>query len=108
MSALRKKVAAIAVFVLCISIALAGCGNPNTASTAESTNSASQSSGAAENAGEDAPSKLDPYKITLVYPGDAPKDLLEVQTAMSDYLKGKINATIELKPIDWEIGRAHV
>ncbi|UKS29319.1 ABC transporter substrate-binding protein [Paenibacillus sp. HWE-109] len=44
---------------------------------------------------------LAPYKITLVYPASAPKDLALVQAEMSKYLTEKINATIELKPIEW-------
>ncbi|MFF3922258.1 extracellular solute-binding protein [Paenibacillus lactis] len=44
---------------------------------------------------------LSPYKITLVYPATAPKDLQLVQDEMSKYLTEKINATIELKPIEW-------
>ncbi|WP_256760736.1 ABC transporter substrate-binding protein [Cohnella sp. WQ 127256] len=101
MSAAKKRIVSIMAFALSTSIVVAGCGNNNAASTAESSAKASQPATTVESAGKDEPSKLDPYKITLVYPGDAPKDLLEVQTAMSEYLTEKINATIELKPIDW-------
>ncbi|QJD87458.1 ABC transporter substrate-binding protein [Cohnella herbarum] len=104
MSVLRQKMFMIAVFVLSFSLVIAGCGNNKPASTAESASSnasPSQPSETTANGGEGKAPELEPYKITLVYPGDTPKDLLEVQSALSEYLKSKINATIELKPIDW-------
>lgn len=99
---LRKKVFKLAVIVCSIGLILAGCGNnksePSSSNGGESpspTNSASNGL-KGEGSGE-----LKPYKITLVYPGDAPKDLQLVEDAMSEYLTEKINATIKLKPIDW-------
>ncbi|WP_088547565.1 ABC transporter substrate-binding protein [Paenibacillus aquistagni] len=78
----------LAVF-MCSALLLSACG-----SGGSSSNQASDSS-------TDTEKKLDPYKITLVYPGTAPKDLELVQNEMSKYLTEKINATIELKPIEW-------
>jgi len=44
---------------------------------------------------------LPEYKLTLYYPGSPAKDEAKVEAKMNDYLKSKINATIDLKPIDW-------
>ncbi|REE70511.1 putative aldouronate transport system substrate-binding protein [Paenibacillus taihuensis] len=46
-------------------------------------------------------SPLAPYKLTLYYPGSPAKDEAKVEAKMNDYLKSKINATIDLIPIDW-------
>lgn len=85
-----------------ITLILAGCskgtqetsskpttGTANTATTAPAANSDTKKT------------DLKPYKLVLIYPGAASKDLTAVQDAMSKYLIDKINATIELKPVDW-------
>ncbi|MEF7438093.1 ABC transporter substrate-binding protein [Paenibacillus lautus] len=61
------------------------------------------SKGVTENASDTGgkQAQTEPYKITLVYPATAPKDLQLVQAEISKYLTEKINATIELKPIEW-------
>ncbi|MFB9329205.1 ABC transporter substrate-binding protein [Paenibacillus aurantiacus] len=76
---------------------LSACGGNNNAPGGEQGSNKNQT--ADNGAKEDG--KLDPYKITLVYPASAPKDLELVQAEMSKYLTEKINATIELKPIEW-------
>ncbi|WP_152395314.1 ABC transporter substrate-binding protein [Paenibacillus guangzhouensis] len=84
-----KKSFKIAMLVMLASmVALAGCG-------AKGSDEKAASGGTTEDG------KLKPYKITLVYPGTAQKDLAVVQEEMSKYLTEKINATIELKPIEW-------
>ncbi|WP_168121124.1 ABC transporter substrate-binding protein [Paenibacillus sp. HB172176] len=46
-------------------------------------------------------SKLKPHVITLVYPGTPQKDEAVVEEALNKLLMEKINATIDLMPIDW-------
>ncbi|SFS51342.1 ABC transporter substrate-binding protein [Paenibacillus sp. BC26] len=46
-------------------------------------------------------STLAPYKLTLYYPGSPAKDEAQIEAKMSRYLTDKINATIDLIPIDW-------
>lgn len=48
-----------------------------------------------------AASDLQPYKISLVYPGTPQKDEKKVEDALNKLLTEKINATIDLMPIDW-------
>ncbi|MFC5402845.1 ABC transporter substrate-binding protein [Cohnella soli] len=89
--------------LLAFGVVASGCGNNNSSSGSSSSPSSTpaDTSSSTASASASAPAKLEPYEITLVYPGDKPKDLAEVQEAMSKYLTDKINATIVLKPIDW-------
>ncbi|KKC49246.1 MULTISPECIES: ABC transporter substrate-binding protein [unclassified Paenibacillus] len=95
---MKKSIYTLSMLALGGMLALAGCGNGNNGGKADNSASGTANAGA-EGAG--AAGGLKPYKITLVYPGSAPKDLQMVQDAMSKYLTEKINATIELKPIEW-------
>ncbi|MCD1260335.1 ABC transporter substrate-binding protein [Paenibacillus athensensis] len=54
--------------------------------------------------GSPAASTLPPAHLVMVFPaGAVPRDLGLVQDEMNKYLQTKINATIELKLIDWEV-----
>ncbi|MGO4108652.1 ABC transporter substrate-binding protein [Paenibacillus sp. YAF4_2] len=46
-------------------------------------------------------STLAPYKLTMYYPGSPAKDEAKIEAQMNSYLKTKINASIDLIPIDW-------
>ncbi|WP_337102723.1 ABC transporter substrate-binding protein [Paenibacillus sp. YIM B09110] len=46
-------------------------------------------------------SELKPYQISLVYPGTPQADEKKVEEALNKLLTEKINATIDLRPIDW-------
>ncbi|WP_235440008.1 ABC transporter substrate-binding protein [Paenibacillus sp. DMB20] len=88
---MKRSYQALLIIMLCGMLALTGCGkgDPGKATGTASGTTGKESGG------------LSPYKITLVYPATAPKDLQLVQDEMSKYLTEKINATIELKPIEW-------
>ncbi len=101
MSDFGKKIFGTMLVILSMSMAVMGCGSNNSAPNQEGNGQSSPAPTMEEGKEKDNSGKLDPYKITLVYPGDTPDDLLEVQDAISEYLTEKINATIELKPIDW-------
>ncbi|OBR63724.1 ABC transporter substrate-binding protein [Paenibacillus oryzae] len=45
--------------------------------------------------------ELKPHKLTLVYPGSPQNDEAVVEEALNKLLTEKINATIDLMPIDW-------
>ncbi|BBH18789.1 ABC transporter substrate-binding protein [Paenibacillus baekrokdamisoli] len=96
----KKSLNTALALVLCGGLALTGCGSKNNTSGG---NAAGKGNAVTNNSGTsaDSGSKLKPYKIKLVYPGTAPKDLALVQDEMNKYLTEKINATIELKPIEW-------
>lgn len=88
--------------VILLAAVLSGCGG-----AADNNKQANNNSGKSVNTSENTSSKdekepeLDPYNLVMYYPGSTSKDLELVQDELSTYLTEKINATIELKPIDW-------
>ncbi|MEK0312532.1 ABC transporter substrate-binding protein [Cohnella sp. 56] len=79
---MKRKPAFILAMTFGLAFALAGC-NPWSGSTAHR------------------PAEQSKYKLIMYYPGTTPKDLALVQDAINKRLTEKINAAIELKPIDW-------
>ncbi|OPA81198.1 ABC transporter substrate-binding protein [Paenibacillus selenitireducens] len=94
---MKKSFQMVLMMVLCSMIVLAGCGSKGATNEGDANKDAAPTT----TTGSGSDNSLAPYKITLVYPATAPKDLQLVQDEMSKYLTEKINATIELKPIDW-------
>ncbi|MBJ9987157.1 MULTISPECIES: ABC transporter substrate-binding protein [Paenibacillus] len=92
---MKKAYHLVLIMMLCGMLALTGCGKGGAGDSGEAAGTAAGGSGSDNGTG------LKPYKITLVYPASAPKDLQLVQDEMSKYLTEKINATIELRPIEW-------
>ncbi|QHT59370.1 ABC transporter substrate-binding protein [Paenibacillus lycopersici] len=99
---MKKQIGAMLALSMVSAFALAGCGTSNEQNAA---NAAGEAAGNAKTAGNaNAASEkpaLKPYKLVMYYPGSTPGDLALVQDEISKYLTEKINATIELKPIDW-------
>ena len=93
--------------VLAFSSVLAACSgkeesapSPSAAATAAAAASKAPEASKAPDAGKAA--ELKPYKLRIMFPsGGVPKDLPAVQEEMNKYLTQKINATIEIMPIDW-------
>ena len=85
------------LMVLMISLIASGCGNSN----APDVSGNNKGEAANANNGEAAEKKLDPYKIVLVLPGSQPKDEQLVLDKVNAILKEKINATLEIRSIDW-------
>ncbi|MGG1637573.1 ABC transporter substrate-binding protein [Paenibacillus sp. FSL K6-3182] len=94
---MKKKLQIGLTLIIIVMLVLSGCAQNKTGGSntpkEDTNNTPSNETGNA--------ASLKPYKITLIYPGAVPKDLKLVQDEMSKYLTEKINATIELKPIDW-------
>nr|WP_254450178.1 extracellular solute-binding protein [Cohnella herbarum] len=96
---MKKRIMKGLTLLMAASLVLSACGqNDNGGSKDASKETPSASGSSSANPSE---TKLEPYKITLAYPGTAPRDLALVQEEMSKYLTEKINATVELQPIDW-------
>jgi len=94
--------------MLIIAVAVSACGSNNGNgnkegnSSAKATNNGSaQATKAPDNNNVDSGSDLKPHTITLVYPGSPQKDEVVVEEALNKLLTEKINATIDLMPIDW-------
>jgi putative aldouronate transport system substrate-binding protein len=99
----KRKLVSIASSVLVLSLALTACSSG--AKPAAETSTSSPTTGAAPTTEAKATSSandLKPYKLVMIFPsGVVPKDLPAVQDEINKYLTGKINATIEIRPIDW-------
>jgi putative aldouronate transport system substrate-binding protein len=99
---LKKQLGTIAAVFLVSMFTLAGCGNTTDQKAGNSpVANASNSQTANAPSSDSKSSNLKPYKLVMYYPGSTPQDLGLVQDEISKYLTEKINATIELKPIDW-------
>lgn len=103
----KKSALLLMVLALTSSMALAACGSKDddketkteTTPAATTTDDSTKTDDTKEEA---APaSDLKPYKLVMVYPGGAQPDEAKVEEAMNKYLTEKINATIDLQPIDW-------
>jgi len=90
MSRTTKRIAASTI----IGFLLVACAAP-------AQPSAPQATQAPAAAVEAQPTELPPVTITYTYPGNVFKDVGLVAEALSAIAKQKINATIELRPIDW-------
>lgn len=92
----KRYLSLLMVAVVSISMVFSGCGKgaiEPVNSTASSTDSGT---------GTSASSSLQPVKLTMVFPaGSTPKNLPQVQEEMSKLTTEKINATVELVPLDW-------
>ncbi len=80
----RKILALILAMSLVLSLSLTGCQSVSNSSNSSKNSNSSETK-----------------KLVVLFPGSTPKDLTEVNTALSNYVKDKINATVELRPIDW-------
>ncbi len=109
MSRVKKRLYPAFVLLLTLGLLLAGCGNngnngnKENASPEPSASSASPSPSAsvAESASTNEVPKLDEVTLTLYYPGSPQKDEAAVEEEINAYLKDKINAKLDLNPIDW-------
>ncbi|MGO4274477.1 sugar ABC transporter substrate-binding protein, partial [Paenibacillus sp. TAF58] len=98
----RKNLMAVAVLTLVMSMGLAACSGAATNSGAsDKAAPAADTSAKNDNTANAGAANLKPYTLTLYYPGTPQPDQKLVEEKMSEYLKGKINASIQIKPIDW-------
>jgi len=98
---MKKKLIAGGSLVLATALTLGACGQSNNGGSQPSKEAGASGSPSASAPASASAAGLEPYKLTLVYPGSAQRDMAAVQEEMSKYLTEKINATVELKPIDW-------
>jgi len=90
----KRSMAAAVSTVFALSAILAGCGSGNEQNAGSTTNTAISDKAGADNT-------LKPVNLTLYYPGSPQEDLPLVNEEINKYLTQKINATVELKPIEW-------
>ena len=100
----KKSLMLLLVLMLAVSVVLAGCGGNNEPAPSNNggTNTPAPSTGGNNDGGSsDGGSDLAPYKLVMAFPGGPQADEAAVEAAINEYLTGKINATIDLQPIDW-------
>ena len=105
MKQMKKSLLLLVVLLLSVSLVLSACGNNNAAN--EPANKPANDAAApandapAEDAAAPEAPKLDPYKLVVVFPSAPQADEAAVEAELNKYLTEKINATIDLRPIDW-------
>jgi len=98
----RKSALLLMSALLAASLALAGCaGGGSGGGTAPSGSSGgegqtSSSGGSSGGGGQEAP-----YELVVVYPSAPQADEKMVEARLNELLVEKINATVDLRPIDW-------
>ncbi|WP_435171274.1 ABC transporter substrate-binding protein [Paenibacillus glycanilyticus] len=100
---MKKLSFALLSVTVCMSLALAACGN-NEANKTEEGNKPTDTSSpatATNSGGDEQASQLKPYKLTMFYPGTPQPDEAKVEEKMNEILTKKINATIDIQTIDW-------
>ncbi|WP_058301824.1 ABC transporter substrate-binding protein [Gorillibacterium timonense] len=81
---------------------VAGCGGKSASKASEQPSASSGATAAATGATGVDVSKLKPYEIKWVMVGSGqPRDTARIEKLANDYLKDKINATIDLMVLDW-------
>jgi len=105
----KKRASLITTLMLASVLAVTACGNNNGSSNNEATPTPAKQGTSNSNSTNDktdtgnagSDSDLAPYKLTIVYPGSPQKDEAVIEEALNALLTEKINATIDLTPIDW-------
>lgn len=100
MKHVKQKTSMLLLLMMAIVLVVSACsgGNSNKATDPPKENAATN----APKESEKSPSSdLKPYEISLVYPGTPQADEKKIEAALNKILTEKINATIDLRPIDW-------
>ncbi|WP_127533377.1 ABC transporter substrate-binding protein [Paenibacillus kobensis] len=106
----KKSALVLLMLALALTLALSACGKSDDKEETkkEETTTASTDETKAEDTtktepapAENAAANLKEYKLVFTYPGTPQKDEAVIEEAANKILKEKINATIDLQPIDW-------
>src|SRR5690606_13548135 len=107
MKTTKKGMLMLLALIFTMSFVLAACGG-NNQSTSGNTNSNSSNSGSnngsgnsnASDDGGNAAADLEFVELTFTYPGTKQKDHDVIMAEINSYLKEKINASIDIQPIE--------
>jgi len=97
MKQVKQKTFMLLLLMLTIVLVVSACSGNNS----KTNNNPEPTKDSAATEEEPPASDLKPYKISLVYPGTPQTDEKKVEEALNKLLTEKINATIDLMPIDW-------
>ncbi|WP_054028238.1 ABC transporter substrate-binding protein [Bacillus sp. FJAT-28004] len=102
MKQVKQKTSMLLLMLMSIVLIMSACSGNNGKNNAEPTNAPAAETDKPVTKDEEPPaSDLKPYQISLVYPGTPQTDEKKVEEAINKLLTEKINATIDLRPIDW-------
>ncbi|MEV5026327.1 ABC transporter substrate-binding protein [Paenibacillus sp. LPE1-1-1.1] len=102
MKQVKQKTSMLLLLMMTIVLIVSGCSGNNSKNNAEPTKEpAAETEKPATTEEEPPASELKPYQISLVYPGTPQTDEKKIEEALNKLLTEKINATIDLRPIDW-------
>lgn len=99
MKQVKQKTSMLLLMMMAIVLIVSACSGNNVKNNGESAADNAATNKPAE--GTSAESDLEPYKITMVFPGTPQTDEKKIEEALNKLLTQKINATIDLMPIDW-------
>lgn len=96
----KKTASLLVVMILAISLLVTACGGNNKPAPS---NTPSNNTDPTPTPVVDTPKEEDlkPVKLTVVYPGPTQKDEKLIEEELNKLLTAKINATIDLTPVDW-------
>lgn len=104
MKQVKQKTSMLLVLLMAIVLVVSACSGNN----AKTNENPKESAATAKPTNSEKPteqpkseSELKPYQISLVYPGTPQTDEKKIEEALNKLLTEKINATIDLRPIDW-------
>jgi len=105
----KKRLTVIFTLLVAVALVISACGgggNNNGGGSGGGSNGGSSSDGGGSpspSSGNDGggSSDLPPYELSLYYPGTPQKDEKVVEEAINKILKEKINATLDIVPIEW-------
>lgn len=97
----KKSASFLVSMIMAIALLVTACGGNNTPAPTNTPANTGTNNGETPAVTEPAESELDPYQLTIVYPGTPQKDEALIEEELNKLLTEKINATIDLMPIDW-------
>lgn len=99
----KKGMLTLLVLVFTMSLVLAACSGGNNGGNNGAKNNTETPGNTTETSNGDnsAASNLSPYELKMVFPATKQRDHDAVIGKINEYLKEKINATIDIQPIEW-------
>jgi putative aldouronate transport system substrate-binding protein len=103
MKQLKRKASILVMLMMAFALTLSACsgGGGKSAGDSGGDSGSTQADTGSNQPADSAVGNLPPYQIKLVYPGSPQQDEKKVEEALNQLLKDKINASIDLQPIDW-------
>jgi len=101
MNVINRKASLFVVLMLIVALVVSACGNNNNAANNEKPTAPAATNDKKDTPAVEPAAELAPYKLVLVWEGPPQADEKVVEEALNKILTEKINATIDLAPIDW-------